>query len=71
MKKELKYGEPVLTEDQCALLQTLVPKPFEDLPIKPCVPAHKRLQNRGRRRGHARMAEAEVRVCSCQESEVM
>ena len=34
MKKELKYGEPVLTEDQCALLQTLVPKPFEDLPIK-------------------------------------
>jgi hypothetical protein len=35
MKKELKYGEPVLTEDQCALLQTLVPKPFEDLPIKP------------------------------------
>jgi hypothetical protein len=36
MKKELKYGEPVLTEDQCALLQTLVPKPFEDLPIKPC-----------------------------------
>jgi hypothetical protein len=35
MKKELKYGEPVLTEDQCALLQTLVPKPFKDLPIKP------------------------------------
>jgi hypothetical protein len=35
MKKELKYGEPVLTEDQCALLQTLVPKPFEGLAIKP------------------------------------
>jgi hypothetical protein len=69
MKKELKYGEPVLTEDQCALLQTLVPKPFEGLAIKPV--ESKRLQNRGRRRGHARMAEAEVRVCSCQESEVM
>jgi hypothetical protein len=69
MKKELKYGEPVLTEDQCALLQTLVPKPFEDLPIKPVESTA--LQNRGRRRGHARMAEAEVRVCSCQESEVM
>jgi hypothetical protein len=44
MKKELKYGEPVLTEDQCALLQTLVPKPFEGLAIKPCVPAHKRFK---------------------------
>jgi len=42
MNEELKYGEPVLTEDQCALLKTLKPKPFKGLPIKPCVPAHKR-----------------------------
>lgn len=35
MNEKLKYGEPVLTEAQCALLETLVPKPFKDLPIKP------------------------------------
>ena len=32
----------MLNERNRAVLLAVKPKPFEDLPIKPCVPAHKR-----------------------------